>query len=89
MERLGRFWEALEDVYEIYRKRTNRVVFQHAQWPVCSWPDERLIVACHGHGYEADGDGAGFGYLFGFNQLGGSPPFLLFRFFPLMRNCFS
>jgi hypothetical protein len=44
-------------------KRTDRIIFQHAQWPVCAWSDEGLVVSCHGHGDEADGYGAGFCYL--------------------------
>jgi hypothetical protein len=43
-------------------KRTDRIVFQHAQRAMRTRPRERLVVACHGHGNEAHGDRAGFGW---------------------------
>jgi hypothetical protein len=65
------------------RRRTNGVVFQHAQRPVRSRPDERLVVACHGHGDEADGYGAGFRCLFSISI----HIRMLDSFLPRLRDC--
>jgi len=41
-------------------RRTDRIVLHHAQRPVRARPDQRAVVARHGHGQEAHCDGAGF-----------------------------
>ena len=42
--------------------RTDGIVFEHTQWPMCARPRIGLVVARHGHADEADGDGSGFGW---------------------------
>lgn len=41
-------------------KRTNRIILEHTQRPMRSWPHKRLVIPCESHGDYADGDGAGF-----------------------------
>jgi len=41
----------------------DRVVFYHAERPVCPWADQGLEVAGHGHGDETDSDGPGLCFL--------------------------
>ena len=42
------------------RKRTNRIILEHAERSALARPDHGSVVAGQGHGDEADGDGAGF-----------------------------
>ncbi len=41
-------------------RRTNRIIFQHAQGAMRARADQGLVVARHGHGDETDGYGSGF-----------------------------
>ena len=72
------------------RKRTNGIIFQHAQRAVRAWSCERLVVAGHGHGDQSDSYGSRFRCVIVLNQQ------LLFfvslakqssgRFFPLASS---
>ena len=46
---------ALRGLEEEHLLAHNRVVFQHTQRPVCSWPDHGSIETRHGHRDESNG----------------------------------
>lgn len=47
---------------EIERGLTNRVVFEHTERSVLSWPDKGLVVACECHTHQAHCYCSGLGF---------------------------